>query len=286
MPTPQQSLRPAPSQPADILGLPPEGATVSDPAPGQLVLRFEGTTGSSWSTIWVYADGRLIWNRPHYVLPNGGDSYIGLAAQRLTPDGVEFLRSAAIATGLFESDLALARETSGFLQIDLQNGDRRVRVTWAVRTNRDITESAPPATEEQRGALDQLTALLNDSASWPDTVWNDKTITAYVPGRFATCFRGVPEPMEPIQALDLLPQPAQDLYLAGDLVLGCSRLTTPDARALAEILERATIERIEPESGAFWLRYVLRNQPTSGNNVWISFEPVMPDGEMAWLGPG
>jgi hypothetical protein len=41
-PTPQLTLLPAPSGPVDILGLPPEGATVSDPAPGELVLRFAG----------------------------------------------------------------------------------------------------------------------------------------------------------------------------------------------------------------------------------------------------
>jgi hypothetical protein len=63
-------------------------------------------------------------------------------------------------------------------------------------------------------------------------------------------------------------------------------MTTDDARALAEILERSGIQRSDPESGAFWLRYVLLNQPTSGNRVWISFGPVLPDGQGAWLGPG
>jgi hypothetical protein len=293
-PTAQPTLLPAPSGPVDILGLPPEGAVASDSAPGELVLRFDGTTGSpglitspsSGSTIWVYADGRLIWNRFRYVPPNAGDAFIGLLQQRLTKSGVEFLRSEVIATGLFASDLAVARETSGFLQIEVRNGERLVRATWAARTNRFVGQAAPPATSEQESALTELGALLNDSTSWPATAWSDRTMRAYVPGRFAIRLRGVPDPIEPAQALGLLPQAAQDLYRAGDPASGASVLTTEDARALAEILERAPIQRSDPESGAFWLRYVLPDQPTSGNDVWISFEPVRPDGESAWLGPG
>jgi hypothetical protein len=288
-PTPQPSLLPAPSGPVDILGLPPEGAVVSDPAPGDLVLHYEGSNAglvASSSTLWVYADGRLIWNRGYDVPPDAGDAFIGLVEQRLTPSGVEFLRSAVIATGLFESDLAVARQIPGFLQIEVQNADRLVRTTWAVRTNYLVGQTAPLATSEQATALTELGALLNDSASWPASAWDDQTMTAYVPGRFAVRLRGIPDAIEPAQAIGLLPKEAQDLYRAGDSAPGASVLTTDDARALAEILVRASIQRSDPETGAFWLRYVLRNQPTSGNRVWISFEPVLPDGESAWLGPG
>jgi hypothetical protein len=241
--------------------------------------------------IWVYADGRLIWNRIGLVPPNAGDAFIGLVEQRLTLSGVDYLRSEAIATGLFESDLALARDIAGYLKIDVQNGDRLVSVTWERRVSGGITENAPLATVEQRNALQDLGALLTSSQAlygrdWPESAWADRKMSAYVPGRFAIHLRGVPNPIEPAHALGLLPQPAQDLYRAGAPAPGASLLTTDDARALAEILERASIQRYDPESGAFWLRYVLSNQPTSGNQVWISFEPVLPDGEPAWLGPG
>ena len=283
---PAPSLRPVPSGPLDILGLPPRGATFSDPAPGELVLELEGGASAAFHTIWVYADGRIIWSRPHYVPPDAGDAFIGLVEQRLTPSWVDFLRSEAIATGLFENDLVLARDTAGVLEVKVRNGDELVRVTWAQPIKRGIAEGAPPATEEQRKALQDVSALLTNSPSWPWDAWEDRTMRAYVPSRFAIRLRGVPDPIEPVEGLALLPQAAQDLYRAGDPTSGASVMTTEDAHALAEILERAQIPRYDPENGAFWLRYYVPNRPSAGNAVWISFEAVLPDGQSAWLGPG
>ena len=288
-PTAQPTLRPAPSGPVDIRGLPPAGAAISDPTPGELVLRFVGSGGSvpRSSTIWVYADGRLIWNRMYYFPADAGDAYIGLAEQRLTPSGIEFLRSKVLATGLFEADLEMGRDTPGFLNIQLRNGDRLVAVNWATYTNLGLPQTAPPATFAQATLLNGLSTLFNNPASWPDTAWADRAERAYVPGRLAIRLRHLPDPIEPAQALPLLPQVAQDLYRAGDPVPGASVLTIEDARALAEILERSTFQRLDPGSRATsWLRYVLRNQPTSGDQLWISFEPILPDGEAVWLGPG
>jgi hypothetical protein len=297
--SPSRSPLPSPSQDAGILGLPPEGATVSDPAPGELVLQFDGNVSSPMSTIWVYADGRLIWNRFRYVPPDAGAAFTGLVEQQLTPSGVEFLRSEVISTGLFESDLALAREGSApFLDIQVRNGDQFVRATWAVRDNFRVGQNAPVATQEQATALMELSALLTDPASWPTSAWEDQAIRAYVPSSYSVCFRGVPEAInEPAQVLELLPQPAAGmLQFAGPAQEtsvpangDCSRMSADDARAIAQIFESAGtmgIERSRPENGAFWLRYVLPDEPVSGNDVWIFFAPVLPHGEATWLGPG
>ena len=281
----------APDRGAGLIGLPFEGATPSDPAPGELVLRFEDAF--SGKTMWLYADGRLIWSRFHYVPTNASASFIGLFEQRLTPDGVEFLRSRTIATGLFESDLALARVGyAPFLRIEVRNGDRFVGVTWAWR---GITGDAPVATTEQASTLRDLNTLLTDQAAWPPTAWADQAMREYVPSEYSICVRGVPTQIEPAQGWDLLPERAQDLLRAVRQTQeekgmpkngACSRMTTNDTRTLALILEDAGVRRAEPERGAFWLRYVLDDPRGSANEIWFSFEPVLPHGEAIWLGPG
>jgi RNA polymerase sigma-70 factor (ECF subfamily) len=289
------SLSASPSEQVGIVGLPPEGADLSDSASGELVLQYDGNLSGPASEIWVFADGRLIWNRYRYVPADASAAFIGLVEQRLTASGIEFLRSEVISTGLFENDLALAREGDGpFLGIQVRNGDRPVRVTWAVRENWRVGQDAPVPTREQEMALRDLSALLTDPASWPASAWEDQTIRAYVPSRFSVCFRGIPQPIEPARIQELLPEPAQLLLRAGDQTQeervpsngDCSRVTTHDARALAQILEGAGIEQEAPDKGAFWVRYLLPNQPDLGNTVWISFGPVLPSGEATWLGPG
>jgi hypothetical protein len=249
--------------------------------------------------MWVYADGRLILSRFHYLPEDASDAFIGLVEQRLTPGGVEFLRSAIISTGLFGSDLALAREGKApYLEIQVRNGDRLVRVTWAWR---GITGDAPIATQEQESALRALNALLTDPASWPASAWLDQANNEYVPSEYSICFRvfTYPEPTEPIEPIEpariwgLLPQPAQDLLRAGDptqesgaMSPNCSRVTTDDARALARILDVPGILRARPERGAYWLRFLVFDPSAPGSTIWISFEPVLPHGEATWLGPG
>ena len=61
--------------------------------------------------VWVYADGRMIWAR-RTAAPRGFPqartrSHSGYLEQRLTPEGVELLRSRLVATGLFDRSLTL-----------------------------------------------------------------------------------------------------------------------------------------------------------------------------------
>jgi hypothetical protein len=76
-------------------GLPPEGATQSEPQHGELVM----TDGGSppWYSVNLYADGRLIWARD--ARPGNPAGVSVWIEQRLTPEGVELLRSGAVPLG-------------------------------------------------------------------------------------------------------------------------------------------------------------------------------------------
>ena len=90
----------------NVLDLPPEGAPPSSPEHGELVLAVDGrgmAAGRALTHMYVYADGRLIWWREG-DLPAGADEH-SIFEQRLTPEGVELLRSEVISSGLFERDL-------------------------------------------------------------------------------------------------------------------------------------------------------------------------------------
>lgn len=295
-PSTSATLRPSPSpMPANVVpGLPPEGATPSTPERGELILRLEGSTKGQWNMIWVYADGRLIWHRSGYRPEDASEASTGLLEQRLTPEGVELLRSEIISTGLFERDLALASDGNPpYLEIQVRNGDRLVRATWAWRRNMGPGRPARAPTPEQASALERLHALLTDPASWPGTAWEEREIKEYVPSTYSICFRGIPQPIEPSRVLTMLPGSAQDLLRAGIRTQeeampsneGCYGVSTEDARALSQILDDAGITRYRSSMGEPWLRYSLED-PGPGNQVWITVGPVLPHGEATWLGPG
>jgi hypothetical protein len=91
-------------------GLPPESATPSEPLRGELVLHEEGI--HPYFTVNVYADGRMIWARDASFTgeffptptPEGGPVVSQWIEQRLTPEGVELLRSGArLVGGQFEN---------------------------------------------------------------------------------------------------------------------------------------------------------------------------------------
>ena len=292
--------------PARVIGLPPAGTMPRTREASDLVLRFEGT-GSGLS-MWVYADGRVIWSRFHQVPDEAREAYIGLSEQRLTSRGVEFLRSAVIATGMFDRDLVLAREGHApFLQIQVLNGDRLVEVTWAWR---GIAGDAPTATSTQQNALTGLIPLFGHSDAWPEWVWADATIKDFIPSGYLVCFGVKPDrskeapnpetalgerpgPNEPGGIWTMLPEPARRLLRLDDRTqdsmrgdLGCARVTTEDARSLVRIFDDAGIRRDRPEPGSFWIRYTFEEPGVPGNEVWIQFGPILPNGDPVYLGPG
>lgn len=250
-----------------ISGLPPKGATPSTPESGELVVELLDPG------VWVYADGRVI----SRVYAPTLEPYSGLVEQQLTPEGVEFLRSKVLSTGLFKHDLDLASEDMCCFDISVRDGDRLVSLRWGPRYALSDPE-APTATPEQAAALQSLKALLTSPASWPASVWTDQRIRAYVPTSYSFCSRYA----EPSRVLALLPEPAGDLlgaaYLkthgSGRLQPDCVRMTTEEVRALARILI-AEFGR----DGVSVLRFSL--EPES--YALIAINPVLPHGTWAWL---
>jgi hypothetical protein len=258
-----------------FIGLPPEGATPSNPENAELVLFYWGPVAGDWgkSRFWVYADGRLISlreaNRPEGANPHS----TGYLEQRLTPDGVELLRSEIISIGLIDDDAvavgndAVPRGATepvpSYSQLQVRDGDQLYRIGRV-------------------GDLDRLVAWLTDPASWlPANAWEGREIRAYVPSRYAVCFAGVPA-IAPSRLLPLLPEPAQALLRAREFAPGsfgpCTDLATEDARALREALIAAGLEQFE---GIRIAPYVLTYRLKSPGPIrGILFEPYLPHGEI------
>ena len=252
------SVAPDDADQVGLIGLPPEGATPSTPRRGALVLSFFfGHTFSDGGRFQVemYADGRLISWR---FVDNVDIEQRGRVEQRLTPEGVELVRSEVISTGLFDHDLPHLASEYGlyFGQIDVRNGDRLVRVTWGdCCGHAESAKARQRPTPEQASALQRLDERLADPTSWlPASAWEDPEIKPYVASRYSVCYEeGAPQQLGASRLLTLLPRPAEDLLraqdrrreeytnLAGSFVYWCSDVTTEEARALAQILQDAGI---------------------------------------------
>jgi hypothetical protein len=213
--------------------------------------------------------------------------YSGLVEQHLTPEGIEFLRSNVLSTGLFEHDLDLVREDPMCcLYIGVRDGERLVRVSLGPRDALSDHEAAPEhreATPEQVAALESLSALLSNPDSWPASVWTDQQIRAYVPSSYSFCSRWA----EPSRVLALLPEPAADLLGAAYLQTegsggrhqpDCIRMTTEEVRALAEILNAEW----GPGHDNIVPGFSLGKAGEQGVPL-IAINPVLPHGESAPL---
>jgi hypothetical protein len=77
--------------------LPPRGAEPSTPADGKLLLS-DGDM-SPWWFLQVYADGRVIWLNETYAYGSNDLAHAFWQERRLTPEGVELLRSGVIRLG-------------------------------------------------------------------------------------------------------------------------------------------------------------------------------------------
>jgi hypothetical protein len=274
-------------------GLPLVGAAPSTPERGRLVLYLEGTDGlGPWTAMWVYADGRVIWGDVGGVLPAGAptEGVTGFVEQHLTPAGVQFLQTQVLSTGLFEHDLQLVLERTGFLTIQARNGDRLVQVTWAWD---GIVGDASAATPEQATALERIHGFLAHPTSWPASVWEDEDPETYVPSRYQVWLRVLPDhgdgPALRVgeREVGLLPPPAVDILRRGTPVRRATfELTTDDVRALAEALNEAGLEPGPSPMGEELLRYTLEDPFDPGNSLWVFVGPVLPHDEAVFLGPG
>jgi hypothetical protein len=302
-----------------FVGLPPVGATPSTPEDGELVLHWmvrAVTLGGLQSRAWVYADGRIVWSRHDGPLPEGANEFTsGYLEQRLTPEGVELLRSQLVASGLFDRSRKLVVPDehgrslgigevhgSAWGSVEVHDGDEPVRLEWyeGDLAPPDWGESAAAATPEQLSALLAIDPLLAIEPSvLPATAWADRSIRAYVPSHYAACVgawtpKADRTPTDESSLLSLLPSRAENLLRAksrtmsvneeGDVVSVsvCSKLTTDEARELAETLSG----QLGPGLTKWGLTYSLAEPVIDVLAPSLSIEPYLPHGQTQDLGGG
>ena len=280
-----------------IVGLPPVGATPSTPENGVLEMYIwvhpvmlrplvPGQDIHPSGQSWVYADGRLIRLGGGRV---NGRLRRGFIEQRLTREGVKLLRSEIVSTGLFGHE----RPCMNFIQ--LLHGEQRVApATERKFCSKDGTPTA--ATPQQRHALKRLVGRLANPESWlPASAWKQRKFRAYVPSRFEVCAGAVVVPdidkprqgrvvrMGPARIVALLPAAAQNVLRGRDWNArgagpGCFAVTTNEARSLAKALDGAGPATAR-KGGAIRLHYTF-DAPGPSRQVWISFDPFLPHGEV------
>jgi hypothetical protein len=210
----------------------------------------EGSFGNGW--LYLYADGRLIWEQLDPD-PTGG-----WLEQRLTPEGVELVLSEIIATGLFDPDQPAPPPP------ELARGEVQVRIGDQLVTREGVPD---------------LRQRLAELWSWlPADAWVDQEAKAYVPSRHAVC-DVVPSSRLPTAAQDVLAT-ARRIDLAALGFEGwsetCFDIATEEARALVTILEAAGSKE-HPQSRGSW----------SGSEVFydqLSLWPMLPHGVPAFTG--
>lgn len=280
---------PADAERVGFVGLPPEGATPSAPESGELVaslwshIRLDPVWGTG--ELYLYADGRVIWTRRDgRSLGEGANEHsTGFLEQRLTPEGIELVRSEILATGLFDSDSPPPDDADGSLRVGVQGEDG----TWRVNAQESALD------QEQSDALLQLAQRLRYLESWlPAGAWKHREITAYVPSRFALEVDVHTDTGEVLtdraSILSLLSPPVRELLstaTGSPVELGEGNpsvdvgpdvyrfdLATEQARALARALDDAGVEQVE-HTNAYVLAY---DVPVLGP---IELVPYMPHGE-------
>jgi hypothetical protein len=226
-----------------FIGLPPVGATPSHPESGELVLSWVGRSatlaghsGTPLVRAWVYEDGRIIWSRSGSI-PEGANEFTsGYLEQRLTSEGLGFLRKEVAGLldrtrGLLEirtNDPTGTRHRSSVLvlpsdydwgwgSVEVPDGERLVRLRWVkgcpppALAPGCIAPSGPAATPDQLSALRQVDALLTAPASaLPTNAWDVREMRAYVPSRYAVCITTSP-PKNASQLLSMLPTRAAEV---------------------------------------------------------------------------
>jgi hypothetical protein len=257
-----------------FIGLPPEGATPSIPEGGEFVVSIHscrvptGELGEidelpPLGALWVLADGRLIWLK-HEDLPEGANSLsTGLLEQRLTPEGVELMRSEA--TAAFSSD---EHHRCGPRDYDLSY----VAAGGGLEGN-------------VFGADDEHLARVIDPWSWlPDTAWEDREIRAYVPSMYLVTFgrlrsAGPADRRFPRDQLAAqLPAAAMEVidtknWRETDIGIFYATFTTDEARALAAALDDAGLEQ-DGLVNAYQLDYQFE---WHGDPPAVAGDPPVPD---------
>lgn len=224
-----------------FVGLPPVGATPSAPRNGRLVLSYFGRQFTHWYQVWVYADGRLIWQREG-DLREGANAYAtGYLEQRLTPEGVELLRR------------------PGSAEVALFGFPWRPPYPASWLPGRAWEEPAIRAYVPSRYAV-CYQGLLR-------------------PIERSEILAGLPSPAGSLLRSGHFAPSSVEGWRRG-FGGGCSSLTTADARTLARILEEAGYGQDRDFQKAYMLTYYLTSLRSIRKETVIRFEPILPHGEV------
>jgi hypothetical protein len=279
-PSPAQTESASPASPTTervhFAVLPPEGSHASTPAIGKLVLSLrEYGTNFSLEVDWnVYADGRMIWQKWGHsayagVVPEGANKVdTGYVERRLTPQGVQLLRSRILSTGLFEHRRLRLHAGRHHAQIHIRvlESDRWVSVEASPKPYRSWRKRFTKETPAQGRALARLVeALLAEPTEWlPATAWADPEMRAFVPSRYWFAYdRSAPDTSR-------LPSLARELLQAA-LSNPCSVATTDEARAIFQALAEAGIPPLDNQ--AYGIGFVLPGMPRLS---YLHFHPALP----------
>jgi hypothetical protein len=299
-----------------FIGLPPIGATPSSPASGELEIwywaRWAANGKDGRTRAWVYADGRLIsWGGPDR--PGSANPLsTGFLEQRLTPEGVERLRSEIAATGDFGDPDELAPpgkppcplgQSPGDREKAIANGDCQLPtpepapqapVTVPFSTPIVVAGLGTLVHVDHARDLNRLYARLSDPESWlPASAWMERDVRAYVASEYAVCHGGWPPDKKIGQSriLALLPPVVRDLLGDAPLRQGplfgapgnfrpsyeyCADMTTDEARAVAVALDDAGFH----EDGSSRLNYRIEAPGSNPGEAHVWFEPYLPHGEI------
>ncbi len=274
-PAPSSSAAPAPSTsnspPSEDYapGLPPKARHRAPRRPASSSPPWPECPTDAW---YLYVDGRLI--------STGGGDWI---ERRLTPEGVEQVRSQFLSSGLFDPDQAFSEVPPS-----------RPAPFWCtcVRDGGRLLSAAPPpenpfeALESSRTVGRLIDYLKQLVASPSPELWVDPQGKKFVASRFSFCISrniagettqgALPDPSN---ALALLPERAAALLVRrqpttvsevhGDAI--CYEVTTEEARMLDDVFD------------AFGYKYDV-TQPIP-MKVVIGISALLPDGSSA-LFPG
>jgi hypothetical protein len=272
-----------------FVGLPPEGIAPSTPETGQLVISFAGrvhSLGLDFHRMWLYADGRLIWKSNLEGSDAGWKLRFGASEpttavieQRLTPEGVELMRSRVMAAGLLDIEPADAI-TDGTTW-------HRPGVLWGGLVVHDGGRFVDSSWSDG-----ELPELLADPVSWiPASAWDDPRISAYVPSRYAVCLgHGVPAQVPPVGSSEiwaLLPESVQDLIRSNAIADPIPEwheqdsrclyaISTDDVAAIVAGLEEAGLHRDSRTS----LSYSGIEVPSSEWDGVVQLLVVVPNGDV------
>jgi hypothetical protein len=207
----------------------------SEPAVGEPVLNLQGP-----GELAIYADGRVIW-----PIGDGDPGYLQI---RLTPEGVEALRSRAVSTGLFEQNQGLTLDPEpdpGSMEV--RHGDRSVILVWGDRSAvRSLAkqvdlERISAASAEVGSEVIELVRFFRDPTAWrlPRRMYLQREASPFVPSRLVVVYDlGEPD-------WSTLPSPAREVVSANLQPLashGCQVISTDQAGEMARALTQAGID--------------------------------------------